>query len=141
MLGLIAWFARNRVAANLLMVIVMVAGAFAIPGLKQEVIPEIDSEMISVRVVYLGAAPEEVEEGVCMRVEEAVHEAAGRPVGLDHLDASGARVVPVPESVGSGRGPEATCSAELADQERGGVGDAPGADGHVIEEDAHDGGC
>jgi len=72
MLGLISWFARNRVAANLLMVIVMVAGAFTIPGLKQEVTPEIDSAMISVQVPYLGAAPEEVEEGICTRIEEAV---------------------------------------------------------------------
>ncbi len=72
MTGPVAWFARNSVAANLLMAVILGAGFLALPELREEVVPELDPEMISVAVPYLGAAPEEVEEGVCARIEEAV---------------------------------------------------------------------
>ena len=68
----IEWFARNSVAANLMMLLIMVAGALAIPTIKKEVFPEISSDMISVSIVYPGATPSEAEEAVCLRVEEAV---------------------------------------------------------------------
>ena len=69
---LIAWFARNGVSANLLMLLIVVGGAMTLGNLKQEVFPEFSSEMITVNVVYPGAAPENVEEAICMRVEEAL---------------------------------------------------------------------
>ncbi|MDE2755907.1 MAG: efflux RND transporter permease subunit, partial [Acidobacteriota bacterium] len=72
MKGLIAWFARNGVVANLLMITVVMAGAITLPGLKKEVFPEFAVGVISVSVSYRGAAPEEVEEAVCIRVEEAL---------------------------------------------------------------------
>ena len=68
----IAWFARNGVAANLLMAVVMVGGLMTIRSVKVEVFPEFDLGLITVTVPYLGAAPEEVEEAVCVRIEEAV---------------------------------------------------------------------
>ena len=68
--GVIAWFVRNRVAANVLMVGLMAGGVLAIPGLKVEVFPEFSLEIVTVSVPYPGAAPEEVEESVCLRVEE-----------------------------------------------------------------------
>ncbi|MDA1272478.1 MAG: efflux RND transporter permease subunit [Verrucomicrobia bacterium] len=74
---IIAWFARNGVAANVLVVIILAAGLMAATQIKQEVFPEFSSEMISVAVPYLGAAPEEVEEGICVRVEEAVQNLDG----------------------------------------------------------------
>ena len=70
--AMVAWFVHNRVAANLLMVVIVGAGLLALPDIREEVVPELDPEIISVRVPYLGAAPEEVEEGVCARIEEAV---------------------------------------------------------------------
>lgn len=70
--GAIAWFARNSVAANLMMVFILGAGAMTLLSIPEEVFPEFDLDMISVSVMYLGAAPEEVEEGVCVRIEEAV---------------------------------------------------------------------
>lgn len=72
MKGLVAWFAHNGVVANLLMVVIVVVGLMTIPNLKKEVFPEFSIGMISVSVSYRGAAPEEVEEAVCIRVEEAV---------------------------------------------------------------------
>lgn len=72
MKGAIDWFARNSVAANLLMVLIMAGGLFTVFTVKREVFPEFSLDMISVRVPYRGAAPEEVEEGVCIRIEEAI---------------------------------------------------------------------
>ena len=66
----IAWFANNHVAANLLMLLTTVGGLMAIPMLKQEVFPEIDLPVIQVSVEYPGAAPREVEEAICIRIEE-----------------------------------------------------------------------
>jgi multidrug efflux pump subunit AcrB len=68
----IAWFARNGVAANLLMALIIVGGLLSMRSVKVEVFPEFDLGLITVTVPYLGAAPEEVEEAVCVRIEEAV---------------------------------------------------------------------
>ncbi len=72
MKGAIAWFANNSVAANVLMVVILIAGASSLMNMKQEVFPEVDLDLISVSMDYLGAAPEEVEEAVCVRIEEAI---------------------------------------------------------------------
>ena len=66
----VAWMARNHVAANLLMVFVLLTGALGIIGMKKETFPEIDLDMVQIQVPYLGASPEDVEEGVCRRIEE-----------------------------------------------------------------------
>ena len=70
--GVLAWFTRNHVASNLLMIFVLVAGAMSALTIKLEIFPEIGVDMITVRVPYLGASPAEVEDGVCMRIEEAL---------------------------------------------------------------------
>ena len=66
----IAWFARNSVAANLLMLAMLAAGLLALPNLRQQVFPEMQLAIITVTVPYRGASPEEVEGAVCIRVEE-----------------------------------------------------------------------
>ena len=68
--GAIEWFARNHVAANLLLLLIVVGGIVALPSIQQKIFPDIDVDIITVWVPYLGAAPEEVEEGVCVRIEE-----------------------------------------------------------------------
>ena len=68
--GPIAWFAKNHVAANLLLLLIVLAGLVAVPGMPQKSFPDIDVNVITVTVPYLGAAPEEVEQGVCIRIEE-----------------------------------------------------------------------
>ena len=75
--GVISWFAKNSVAANLLVAFIILAGLYSLKNLKREVFPEVDSDMISVSVDYLGAAPSEVEEGICVRVEEAIQSVDG----------------------------------------------------------------
>ncbi|MBT3220748.1 MAG: efflux RND transporter permease subunit, partial [Proteobacteria bacterium] len=71
--GTIAWMAKNTVAANLLMVVILVGGLMGILRIKQEVFPEFDLDMINVSIPYPGASPAEVEQGVVLAVEEAVH--------------------------------------------------------------------
>jgi multidrug efflux pump subunit AcrB len=66
----IAWFATNHVAANLIMGVLIVGGLLTAPFIRQEIFPELETELVTVSVPYLGAAPEEVEEGICIRVEE-----------------------------------------------------------------------
>ncbi len=73
----IAWFAENSVAANLLMLILVVGGLAALPSIQQKTFPDIDVDIIQVGVTYLGAAPEEVEEGVCVRIEEEIQGVEG----------------------------------------------------------------
>ena len=70
--GMIDWFARNPVAANLLMAFIMVSGLIGMFNVRGETFPEIELDIVSIQVPYLGAAPEEVEEGVNIRIEEAI---------------------------------------------------------------------
>jgi multidrug efflux pump subunit AcrB len=69
---IIAWFVDNPVAANLLMAVLVVAGLLSLASLRQEEFPQVDLEVVQVTVSYLGATPQEVEEGVCIRIEEAL---------------------------------------------------------------------
>ncbi len=68
----IEWFAKNQVAANLLMILILVGGAVTAFSVKKEVFPEFSLDQINISMVYLGASPEEVEEAVCVRIEEAI---------------------------------------------------------------------
>ncbi|MFT6270707.1 MAG: multidrug efflux pump subunit AcrB [Alphaproteobacteria bacterium] len=70
--GLIAYFAKNPVAGNLLMVILLVGGLLSVIDLTAQVFPTIDRGTVSISVAYPGATPTEVEEGITRRVEEAV---------------------------------------------------------------------
>ena len=72
MYGMVDWFARNSVAANLLMILIVVSGLIAVFTINEEIIPEIELDRIVIEVPYLGAAPEEVESAVCVRIEEAI---------------------------------------------------------------------
>ena len=70
--GIIAWFVHEPIAANLLMVFLVASGAIALTGVRVEIFPVFALDRISIEVPYLGAAPEEVEAGVVVRIEESV---------------------------------------------------------------------
>ncbi|MBN1796569.1 MAG: efflux RND transporter permease subunit [Sedimentisphaerales bacterium] len=70
--GLLGWFASNHVAANLLMLFIVVSGLLSLFSITMEVFPDLSIDMITVTVPYLGASPEDVENGVIQRVEEAI---------------------------------------------------------------------
>lgn len=75
--GIISWFARNSVAANLLMIIIIIGGLFGVLQVQKQVFPQLVFNAISIQVPYLGAAPQEVEEGVVLKVEEAIKDLEG----------------------------------------------------------------
>ncbi|MGI9248634.1 MAG: efflux RND transporter permease subunit [Woeseiaceae bacterium] len=75
--GIIAWFAANHVAANLLMLFIIVAGIISVFTIRKQTTPDFELNRIQVRVAYLGAAPQEVEEGVVVKVEEAIQDVKG----------------------------------------------------------------
>ncbi len=75
--GIIAWFAANHVAANLLMLFIIVAGLISAFTIRKETQPEFELNWVQVEVPYLGAAPQEVEEGVVIKIEEAVQDIKG----------------------------------------------------------------
>ncbi len=74
---IIAWFVDNPVAANLMMWIFIAGGVIALLTMHKEEFPNIEPGVILVQVPYLGAAPEEVEQAVCIRIEEAVEGVEG----------------------------------------------------------------
>ncbi|MDX2502452.1 MAG: efflux RND transporter permease subunit, partial [Deltaproteobacteria bacterium] len=73
----VAWFAENHVAANLLMIFLLLAGAVTAKTMKIEVFPETELDIISITTEYAGASPSEVEEAVLRRVEEKIAGLAG----------------------------------------------------------------
>jgi multidrug efflux pump subunit AcrB len=75
---MIAWFARNHVAANLLMVSLLVVGLFSLSErIPLEVFPTLDSEQVNVRITLRGATPEDAEQSVAILVEEAIQDLEG----------------------------------------------------------------
>ena len=117
MKGMIEWFARNGVAANLMMVFIMMSGIIAVTTVRKEVFPEIELDRINIEVAYLGAAPEEVEDAVTIRIEEAIQ-------GLDGIKqiqstaAEGMGTVTVELELGAGmRGDWLTQREERVDPE------------------------
>lgn len=75
---MIAWFAKNSVAANLLMVAIMIGGVMALrDGLRLEIFPSSDPDTVNVSVPLRGATPEDVELGVAVRIEEAIQDLEG----------------------------------------------------------------
>jgi len=79
MKGLIRWFVRNPVAANLLMVAMFVAGFFGYTSLEREFLPGTTVNGMTVSVSWNGASPRDVNEQIVTRVEEAID-------GLDGID-------------------------------------------------------
>ncbi len=79
--GLIAWFARNSVAANLLMIIIIIGGLLSAGSIRKQFFPQVEINWIEFHAGYPGAAPQEVEEGITIKIEEALE----RVQGLDRV--------------------------------------------------------
>ena len=75
--GPIAYMARNAIAANLLMVILLGGGIWTMFNIQKEVFPQYQLDIVEVSVVYPGAAPAEVEQGILRPVEEAIRGVEG----------------------------------------------------------------
>ena len=75
---MIDWFARNHVAANLLLLSIIVAGLYSLnTSLLLDMFPETEPDVITVSVPLRGATPEDLELGVAIRIEEAAQDLEG----------------------------------------------------------------
>jgi len=75
---MIAWFARNHVAANLLLITILIAGLFSLSNrIPLEVFPSFATDRINVNVSLRGATPEDVEKSISIRIEEAIQDLEG----------------------------------------------------------------
>ena len=70
--GAIGYMARNSVAANLLMLVLLAGGIWTMFNIQKEVFPQFQLDYVEVNVTYPGAAPAEVEQGILLPIEEAV---------------------------------------------------------------------
>ena len=72
MTSLLTWFSENHVAANLLMCVILAGGLIAAATIVQEVFPQTELDLVTAAVVFLGGTPSEVEESICIKIEEQV---------------------------------------------------------------------
>lgn len=75
--GIVAWFARNAVAANLLMIVCFIGGVFGYTAMEREMFPVVAVNGATVSVAWPGASPQDVEEQIVTRIEEAVADIDG----------------------------------------------------------------
>jgi len=66
------WSIKNNVTVNLIMIFIIVAGLFTVLKMRREMFPQFALDMIVVSVAYPGSSPEEVEEGICIKIEEQI---------------------------------------------------------------------
>ena len=75
---MIAWFAKNDVAANILLAVVMISGLYVLSNhIPVDLFPEFEQRSVRVSMALPGASPQEVEEGITIRVEEAIQDLEG----------------------------------------------------------------
>ena len=70
--GIIAYFAKNSVAANLLMVFIMIMGVVSYLTIQRQMFPNIEINYIEATAVYPGASPQEIEESIIIKIEEVL---------------------------------------------------------------------
>jgi multidrug efflux pump subunit AcrB len=66
------WSIKNNVTINLIMIFIIVAGLFTVQKMLREMMPQFALDMIVISVDYPGSSPEEVEEGICIKIEEQI---------------------------------------------------------------------
>ena len=74
---IIDWSVKNLTGVNVLLVILVVGGLFSFLSMRRETFPEFQLEVILVSVPYPGATPDEVESGICQKVEESINAISG----------------------------------------------------------------
>ncbi|MGB0467844.1 MAG: efflux RND transporter permease subunit, partial [Pontibacterium sp.] len=75
--GIMAWFANNPVAANLLMIMILLVGYFTTSSLRTETFPAFPPEQVSISVSVNGGGIQDIEESVVLKIEEALEEVQG----------------------------------------------------------------
>jgi len=69
---MIGYFVRHPTAATLIMLALLILGIFAFPSLQRETFPRIAPSKLQITAIWSGSRPEEVEQAVCQRIEDAI---------------------------------------------------------------------
>lgn len=102
--GIIAWFAYNPVAANLLMLIIIVVGLGSAFTIQRAMFPTFEVEVIFIELAYPGAAPEEVEQGVVLKIEEAINDVEGiKRIESDSFESAARMMIEPQDGVNLGK--------------------------------------
>ncbi|QIZ75617.1 efflux RND transporter permease subunit [Ferrimonas lipolytica] len=91
--GLISWFAANSVAANLLLVGVLVLGLLTVGDIRKEAFPSLEPSRVTVSVTYDSGDAQQAEEGIAIKIEDAIESVAGIKRITSTSNASGSTVV------------------------------------------------
>ncbi|MFA0725203.1 efflux RND transporter permease subunit, partial [Vibrio sp. 10N.222.49.E5] len=90
--GAIAWFANNSVAANLLLMGVIITGLISLNTLRKEAFPSLEPDVVSVSVTYDSGDPIQAEEGLAIKIEDALETVPGIKRITSTSDANGSYV-------------------------------------------------
>lgn len=90
--GIIAWFAQNSVAANLLMLVLLILGIYTGLNIRTEAFPGFEPNSVSISVTFIGGTPEEVEEGVAIKIEESLEGLKGIKEIKSNVTSSSAQI-------------------------------------------------
>lgn len=90
--GIIPWFARNPVAANLLMVLVIALGAIALGSLQKEAFPSMEPDSLTISVAYDSGSAKQSEEGLAIKIEDALEGVTGIDLITSSSTSSGTTV-------------------------------------------------
>ena len=102
--GAIAWMASHSVAANILMLLLLIGGLFAATRLRQEFLPEAELDSVFVTVVYPGASPKEVEQGIVLSIEESIRGIKGvKKIHSSSYEGSGTVIADIRDGVDANR--------------------------------------
>ena len=74
---MVRWAIKNTPAMNMLLIAILAVGTFSLASMRREVFPEFELEVVLVSVSYPGASPDEIEQGICQKIEEAVRSVDG----------------------------------------------------------------
>ena len=101
---LIIWFARNPIAANFLMLLIIAGGVLGLTISKRHTVPPAPQNQLQIEINYPGAGPAEVEQALCIPIEEAIHDLEGmRHINSTAYQAQCEIIVEFDPAIGSAR--------------------------------------
>ncbi|WP_036682874.1 efflux RND transporter permease subunit [Pelobacter seleniigenes] len=75
--GIIPWFATNPVAANLLLMLVIVLGVMATGNIRKEAFPSMEPDRLTISITYDSGSAKQSEEGLAIKIEDQLEEVNG----------------------------------------------------------------
>jgi len=89
--GIIAYFANNSVAANLMMIFIVVMGIISFLNIQRQMFPNVEINYINIEANYPGASPQEIEESILIKIEESLKDVTEIKKGVYRAFRNGGR--------------------------------------------------